>query len=125
MVSLTSVMGTDMRTLLVIEDHVPTLDTLCIILNANGYRALPAQNAEQAKRKFRNNPIDMLVLDHGLPGISGSEIATQLKLVRPVLVLMLSGNPELTEIPKDVDVLLAKPQPVASLLTAIQQLFDR
>src|SRR4051812_395253 len=113
-----------MRTILVIDDDLPTSTTLCIILRQNGYRALEAANAEQAQRKFRSNPIDMLLVDHGLPGISGSEVAGQLRRIRNVLVVMLSGNPELKELPADVDLLLPKPYPVRDLLAAIEQVFD-
>lgn len=113
-----------MHTILVIDDHLPTSTTLCIILSRNGYRALEAANAEQAERKFRSNPIDMLLVDHGLPGITGSELAARLRRIRNVPVLMLSGNPELKEIPAYVDLLLPKPYPVHDLLVAIEQLFD-
>jgi DNA-binding response OmpR family regulator len=113
----------DMRTILVIEDHLPTLITLCLILNGNGYRALQAQNAAEAESIFRDNPIDMLLVDHGLPGLSGSDIAGRLKHIRAVLVVMLSGNPELKSKPADVDLLLAKPQQVPELLVALETLF--
>jgi two-component system, OmpR family, phosphate regulon response regulator PhoB len=113
-----------MRTILVIDDHVPTLTTLCLILNANGYRALQAENADQAERKFRSNPIDLVIVDHGLPGISGGELAGLLKQIRPVLVIMLSGNPDLKTTPAEVDLLLPKPQQIPALLAAMQGLFD-
>ena len=112
-----------MRTILVIDDYLRTLSTLCLILKGNGYRALDAENAEQAERKFRNNPIDIVLLDHGLPGIDGAELARQLKQIRDVLVVMLTGNPELKEKPQFVDLLLAKPQEIPNLLQAIDGLF--
>jgi len=113
-----------MRTILVVDDHIPTLTTLCMILNANGYRALEAANAEQAQRKFRSNPIDLVILDHGLPGVTGSEVAGILKRIRPVQVIMLSGNPDLKAAPVNVDLLLPKPQQIPALLAAMQGLFD-
>jgi len=113
-----------MHTILVIDDNLPTLTTLCMILNTNGYCAIEAQDAEGAERKFRDNPVDMLLVDHGLPGISGSEVARHLKEIRNVLVVMLSGSPELKETPADIDLLLPKPCPVRDLLSAIGDLFD-
>jgi DNA-binding response OmpR family regulator len=112
-----------MRTILIIEDYLPSLTTLCMILNANGYRALAAEDAEEAERKFRNNPIDVVLVDHGLPGVNGSELAAQLKRIRKVSVVMLSGNPELQETPANVDLLLPKPQEIPSLLAAMEKLF--
>jgi DNA-binding response OmpR family regulator len=113
-----------MRTILVIDDHVPTLTTLCMILSGNGYRALDAANAEQAERKFRGNPIDMVIVDHGLPGVTGAELAGILKRIRPVQVIMLSGNPDLKAEPMNVDLLLPKPQQIPALLAAMQGLFE-
>src|SRR3954468_490190 len=111
-------MGAVMRTILVIDDYLPTLSTLCLILKESGYRSLQAENAEQAERKFRNNAIDIVLVDHGLPGINGSELAHQLKQIRDVLVVMLTGNPELKEEPPFVDLLLSKPQEIPDLLAA-------
>lgn len=113
-----------MHTVLVVDDHIPTLTTLCMILNASGYMALGAQNAAEAEEKFRNNSVDMLLVDHGLPGISGSEVAIILKQIRYVKVVMLSGNPELKERPSAVDLLLSKPQQVPDLLAAIEVVFN-
>lgn len=111
-----------MHTILVVEDYLPTLTTLCLILNESGYRALAAENAEEAERKFRNNPIDVVLVDHGLPGLSGSELAGQLKAIRSVAVVMLSGNPELRETPANVDLLLPKPQEIPALLASMEKL---
>jgi len=112
-----------MHTVLVIDDHIPTLITLCLILKGNGYSVLDARNAEQAERLFSDNPVDMVVVDHGLPGITGSDLAAKLKRIRKVLVLMLSGNPELRSKPTSVDLLLPKPQLVPELLSAMRELF--
>ena len=96
---------------------------MCLILNAHGYRAIGSQDAAEAQQKFREHPIDMVIVDHGLPGISGGDLAALLKRERNVLVLMLTGNPELTGKPDAVDLLLPKPQAIPELLAAIEQLF--
>ena len=111
-----------MRTILVIDDHPPTVSTLCLILNGKGYRAFGALNADEAEQQFREHAIDLLLVDHGLQGASGAELAARLSTIRPVLVLMLSGNPELRTKPLQVDLLLPKPQPVPELLAAIERL---
>ena len=113
-----------MRTVLVIDDRLPSLTSLCMILNLNGYQALEAENAQQAEQKFRTHPVDMLIVDRGLSGVSGAEIARQLKRIRNVLVVMLPGNLELKEAPTDVDLLLPKWHTVRDLLAAIEHLFQ-
>lgn len=114
-----------MRTILVIEDHVITLETICLILKKQGYQTLAAKNAQQAQAHFFDNKVDLVIVDHGLPGITGSELATRLKEAKKVLVLMLSGDAELEGKPASVDVLLPKPVSVPILLATIEGLFAK
>jgi len=111
-----------MRTILVIDDHVSTCSTLCLILKGFGYIAVGATNAADAEREFRQHAVDLVLVDHGLAGITGAELTTQLKAIRNVRVLMMSGNPELKEKPASVDLLLPKPQLVPELMAAIASL---
>jgi len=115
-------LGEIMRTILVIDDYLPNLSTLSLILTASGYRTLEAENAEQAEQKFRDNLVDVVLVDHGLPGMNGSEVAQHLKLIRKVLVVMLTGNPELKGVPESVDLLLTKPQEIPALLESLDRL---
>jgi DNA-binding response OmpR family regulator len=48
--------------------------------------------------------VDLVIVDHSLPGITGSELAKRLKEIKNVSVLMLSGNADLLEKPDSVDV---------------------
>ena len=113
-----------MRTVLVIDDDRTILQTLCMILNGRGYRAIGAENSQRAAHEFENNSVDLIIVDHGLPGITGAELAKQLKKTKHVLVLMLSGSPELVETPEGVDLLLPKPCNVPNLLAGMEGLFD-
>ena len=114
-----------MRTILVIDDHVATLETICLILQGRGYITLPAVNADQAQEHFFGNKVDLVIVDHGLPGVTGAQLAKRLKEIKSVFVLMLTGNSELLEKPDSVDVLLPKPIPVSTLLAEIEGLFAR
>jgi DNA-binding response OmpR family regulator len=114
-----------MRTILVIDDHVPTLITLCLILRTKDYIALPAENAEQAQEKFAANVVDLVIVDHVLPGITGSELAGRFKRVKNVPVLMLTGGLGLREKPGSVDLLFVKPCSVPVLLEGVESLFAK
>jgi DNA-binding response OmpR family regulator len=114
-----------MKTILVIDDHTVTLETICLILKKQGYEALAAKNANEAQEHFFENNVDLVIVDHGLPGITGSELAKRLKEAKQVLVLMLSGNAELVDKPESVDVLLPKPVSVPILLATIEGLFAK
>jgi DNA-binding response OmpR family regulator len=115
-------MERNVRTVLIIDDHVPTLESLTLVLQTNQFRVLSAETAKQAQEQFARNDVDLVIVDHGLPGISGTELAEQFKQVRNIPVLMLSGNPQLQGKPDSVDVLLAKPCSVPELFEAIDRL---
>jgi DNA-binding response OmpR family regulator len=113
------------HTILLVDDHRGTLLTLSLVLRSAGYRCLTASNYDEAEQTFRINPIDLVILDHGLPGISGTDLAAHLKTIRPVAILMLSGNPDLAGKPESVDILLPKPQEPEALLNTIAELLGR
>jgi DNA-binding response OmpR family regulator len=113
-----------MRTILVIDDDVIILQTLCMVLNAQGYHAIGAENPRQAQQQFDSNTVDLIIVDHGLPGITGSDLAKQFRDTKPVLALMLSGSAELVGTPEGMDLLLPKPCSIPNLLTAIDALFQ-
>lgn len=69
--------------------------------------------------------MDLVIVDHGLPIVTGSELAKRFKEIKNVLVLMLTGNEELLGKPDAVDVLVAKPSSVPNLLAEIDGLFAR
>jgi DNA-binding response OmpR family regulator len=112
------------RTILCVDDHLATLQTLSLVLRSAGYCCVTSSNFHEAERAFAADHIDLVILDHGLPGISGSALATHLKSIRPVAVLMLTGNPELAGRPDSVDVLLPKPQKPEALLRAVAELIE-
>ncbi len=114
-----------MPTILVIDDHLVTLETICLILKKEGYKTFAAKNAQEAQEYFFENKVDLVIVDHGLPGISGSDLAKRLKEIKHVSVLMLSGNTDLLEKPDSVDALLPKPVSVPILLAEIKGLVAR
>jgi DNA-binding response OmpR family regulator len=111
-----------MRKILCIDDHRATLVTLAMIFRRAGYCCITAETFEQAQHIFSTETMDLVIVDHGLPGINGSELAAHLKKIRPVIVLMLSGSPDLHSKPASVDLLLPKPIAPEELLKAVAHL---
>jgi DNA-binding response OmpR family regulator len=103
------------------------VETRLIILRILCYGVIlpQSQDIDLTEQLFVDNVIDLVILDHGLRGITGSELAKRFKARKNVLILMLSGSPELLGIPESVDLLLPKPIAVPTLLTEIEQLFVR
>ncbi len=111
-------------TLLCIDDHKPTLQTLCWLFEANGYQCLQAANAADGNKLFRENKVDLVIVDHTLQTEDGSTLAARFKQVRNVPILMLSGWADL-EKPKGIDVLLIKPQEPQTLIATVLGLIVR
>jgi DNA-binding response OmpR family regulator len=112
-------MGSTMRKLLCIDDHRATVLTLAMVFRGAGYCCTTAESFEQAEYAFSHEAVDLVIVDHGLPGVNGAELAAHLKKIRPVQVLMLSGSPDLHSKPDSVDLLLPKPIAPEALLKAV------
>jgi len=87
-----SLQGTE--TLLVVEDQDEVRDFCTAILRSYGYRVLEAGNAGEALLLAESNtgPIDLLLTDMVMPGLTGIELAKRLRRLRPGLrVLFMSG----------------------------------
>ena len=118
-----------MKTVLIVEDLAELRDVLKRVLAANGYQVLTAVDAQDAlsQAAAAPAPIDILLTDWRLPGLSGRELALQLAATRPHLrVLLSSGKVDLA-----VDDLkwleplgeyLPKPYDLPAMLEAIQRL---
>ena len=87
-----SVLMTEPRTILILEDEPVVMEVLERILLSSGFRLLEARSAEEAIRQFRQNrdEIDLLIADVGIPGGSGIEIALACWLQSSNLRLVIS-----------------------------------
>jgi DNA-binding response OmpR family regulator len=62
------------------------------VLERAGYRVFTALNAEEALHIFGSRKISLVISDHLLPGVTGTEMARTMKLAQPRLpILLLSG----------------------------------
>lgn len=114
-----------MPTILIVEDHKVTLESLCLILERNGYKCETAPNAEEALHLFERNNIDLVLMDYGLPDHDGGTLAERIKKqASNVPILMISGAGDLQEKPEWVDVLFAKPTDPELLLNTIRDLLQ-
>lgn len=120
------------RTILAVDD-APGVRTLIVrACKANGYRVIEASSGEEALRLAREEQglIDVLVTDVDIPGISGPELVTDIRLTRPRLpVCFISGR----ELPlgalADAErsgrtAFLMKPFDLVELLAVVRGLFE-
>ncbi|MGO9339333.1 MAG: response regulator [Terracidiphilus sp.] len=64
---------------LVVDDESAIADTLSEILNRSGYASIAAYDGESALETALVMPPDLAIIDAGLPGMSGTELAIALR----------------------------------------------
>jgi two-component system, OmpR family, KDP operon response regulator KdpE len=71
--------GPPMQRVLVVDDEPPIRRFLRTGLGAQGYQVIEAEDAPSARAALRQNGVDVVVLDLGLPGLDGFEIIKQIR----------------------------------------------
>jgi CheY-like chemotaxis protein len=64
---------------LVVEDHADSAATLAVLLRLHGHEVDVAPDGPTALRIAAQNPPDVALLDIGLPGMDGFEVARRLQ----------------------------------------------
>ena len=111
--------ATDARRILVVEDNADAREMLCELLGMLGHSAQGAPSAEAALQAMDGLDFDVLLTDIGLPGMSGTDLARQLKRDRPELRVVFAsgyGAPEGLDFEAAV---LPKPYDLAQLEQAL------
>ena len=91
-------MSRDPPTLLLVDDEVRILSALRRSLRREGWRVLTAGTPAEALRLLDEEPIDAVLSDHKMPGMSGLEVLEAAARRRPDAArILISGWPD--EIP--------------------------
>jgi CheY-like chemotaxis protein len=89
-------------TILLIDDNAVQAATRQTILKRAGYFVIAVLSPQRALEQLRNNdfpePIDLVLTDHIMPGMTGSEFVARLREFQPNLpVLVISGMADAEE----------------------------
>jgi two-component system cell cycle sensor histidine kinase/response regulator CckA len=82
------------KTILVADDQEAIRTLVSAVLSQSGYNVLVAETGEDALQQSKTYPgiIHLLLSNIQMPGMTGIELATQISLERPdILVLLMSG----------------------------------
>jgi len=77
--------------ILVVEDHVDTAKTISRMLTRHGHAVTSAGTMAEGLELGLKEPFDLLLSDVGLPDGTGLELVQQLRQVRPMPAIALSG----------------------------------
>jgi DNA-binding response OmpR family regulator len=77
------------------DDEIELLKPHLIFLNAKGYEVLTAKSGDEALEIIKEKKIDVVLLDENMPGLSGIETLTRIKLISSSLpVIMITKSEE-------------------------------
>ena len=112
------------RRVLVVDDDPLVLASTAAMLEDFGHRVIEAGSARDALGVLRaGTPVDLVVTDQVMPGMTGLELATEVESLRPGLpILLASGFAELSEAEAARLPRLSKPFTQAALGQAIVDL---
>jgi len=121
---------TDTPLILIVEDDPAIRQGLADTLESESYRVLEAENGTVALPLLKSEPIDLMLLDLMMPGMSGYDLCRELRTFHETLpVLMLTAKGE--EIDKvlglelGADDYMTKPFGVRELLARVHALLRR
>ena len=84
------------QTVLLLDDEPNVLSALKRLLHREPYDILTAETAEAAAEILDNQPIDLIVSDEEMPGMSGTEFLSRVANDYPDIVgIVLTGHPTL------------------------------
>jgi two-component system response regulator MprA len=115
--------------ILVVEDDPRLAATLDRVLAAEGYDVEVAGDGNEALRRARERPFDLVVLDIMLPGLDGIAVCKRLRATGPVPILLLTalgGTEERVRgLDSGADDYLVKPFAYEELLARVRALLRR
>lgn len=81
----------EQATILVVDDEIGPRESLRAILKSE-YRVLVATEGEQAVKMVEESPIDVVLLDLRMPGVSGVHVMERIKAMDPdIEVILITG----------------------------------
>jgi DNA-binding NtrC family response regulator len=82
--------------ILIIDDDLNIRKTLSDILNIKGYETFTVSNGTEGADFLKRSPVNLVIIDLGLPDISGLEVLSRVKADNPFIeAIILTGNASL------------------------------
>ncbi|MEZ0255868.1 MAG: response regulator [Chthoniobacter sp.] len=112
---------------LVVDDDANTREVVSGYLRGDGHRVITAMDGCEAMHRFMTEEFDLLITDHGMPGMNGLQLATAVHRLAPSKsVILLTGfafGPE--QQPSSIDFVLKKPLVREELRGALRSVLGR
>ena len=117
------------KRVLVVDDEPKIVEVVGDYLRSAGFSVSTAPDGERAVALARARPPDLVVLDLGLPGLDGLDVARELRGASPVPIIMLTARGEETDrvlgLELGADDYLVKPFSPRELLARVRAVLRR
>jgi two-component system, response regulator PdtaR len=112
--------------ILVVDDEQNALLLRKLVLQKKGYEVITAGSAHEALQiAASRTDLDMVITDHLMPGVTGAELARQIKSKFPKThVLLLSGVNEIPPGAEVADIFLSKVEGPDNFCTKVAALLS-
>jgi len=116
-------------TVMVVEDEYKLRELIRSYLERAGLAVLSTGSGAEALSFARHSPVDLVVLDLGLPDVPGEEVARELRATSDVPIVMLTAKSEekdrIAGLELGADDYLIKPFAFSELLARVRSLLRR
>jgi DNA-binding response OmpR family regulator len=120
------------KTILAVDDEAHILHVVSLKLKNAGYTVITANDAEEALEAASASPVDLVITDFQMPGMSGVDLARKLhaepgRRLLPVMLLTAHGLAlEQVELAQaGITVCLSKPFSPRDLLAKVHDLLEQ
>jgi DNA-binding response OmpR family regulator len=117
------------KSVLVVDDEPKIVEVVGDYLRSAGFLVTTAADGDDAVASARARPPDLVVLDLGLPGVDGLDVARELRRASPVPIIMLTARGEETDrvlgLELGADDYLVKPFSPRELLARVRAVLRR
>jgi two-component system, OmpR family, response regulator CpxR len=97
------------KTILCVDDNEQALSIRKVLLETRGYRVIACPNGEAALEAFRRGNVDLVLTDLIMPGLDGSRLIEEIKMLSPQTpAILISGRVKIYERDTLADLFLPK-----------------
>ncbi|HSE82287.1 MAG TPA: response regulator transcription factor [Gaiellaceae bacterium] len=117
-------------TVLLVDDEESVQKLLTYPLEREGYRVVQARDGEEALRRYREDPVDLVVLDLMLPRLDGLAVCRRLREERsavPIIMLTAKGDEgdKVLGLELGADDYITKPFSIREFMSRVRALLRR
>ncbi len=114
------------RVVLCVDDEVSALKLRCLVLSSAGYQVVTATDGAAAMEVFGSIQVDLVITDHSLPGLTGAQLAREIKRLNPAIpVVLFSGFPEAPPGSEHADLYITKGMPADEFLRRVGEMIEK